>query len=610
MYRRTICVFLFITSGFVIADEKVNHEQNARSRLINEISNTQMRGIKVKPETLAKLKVMAPADGKIALGLAAIYQDGLGEYEEESHESRQEELKWLTMAANSGCATAKFHLGIRLSECRILGKDKERASRYLGKARDAHVTAAGWSLGDDMFESPEPTASPTEAVDIHFSDSVAQLRQIIDQQHTPDCWVVSDIDYVLCAPKDLLGRPKGQTLCQMLMRLDPRWNDEEPRRQLAECMMCEMEYELVDPDIPQLFINLKNRGIPTLALTRISFDMKKVDALDWRIRQLGEFGLVFDIQMDTNERFPIGEEGNLGAYRHHVIRSGKNQKGDALGYFMDFIKKGEPKKLIFIDNNRQYLESVRRTCTKRHIEFCGIQFVSEKFERDAKPNIQTIAKQLEILTSRGKFIPYDEAARFNMQPLMPVCSMPEDEAILSDFAYATTHHARESCEAILEKVARGNYLAKACAACLYHEGIGGVQKDACLGRQYAYESAEYLEEDADNKFVAYILARMFGQGIGVGSEKDKAEALLKESKEQGNPKAAEALETDFIHTGKAPLTVLNDLNRTIQMLRELESMGNQRARRELAVIMEKLKKIMPDMPEIMFGVTIEWVKQP
>lgn len=508
---------------------------------------------KMQSKTLSQLKERAQHDDHIKIVLAEIYRSGYGEYDAESPEGRREEIMLLEAAAQNGCNEAYFRLGVIYSSSQMTERNKEKSLYYLRLAKDKKITAAEWSLGDDIFESLEEDFSPRNEMDIFKVSSVQQIRDLLPSQLTMKCWFISDIDYALITPKDPLGRSKGQLICQAILRSDPRWRDEESRRQLIEHMMCKLEYELMDPEIPDLIQHIKDLGIPTLAMTRINLEMKEIDALTWRIDHLASFGLHFDAHVESDERV---DWSGWGGYWKGVIRAGKNQKGEALGYFMDNIKKEQPSKIIFIDNSRRYLESVKRLCKKRGIQFCGLHFVGHNLESDPDPDPSVIDKQIEMLASTGNILLYAEAARLVNEEDSPeaLAGTSEEDNLFKKWENIINYGSEDSTKYIMESAERKHYLAEACLASLYYEGWGGIEQNRERALHYARECSRKLHEEADkdNKYALYFVGHMYKIGVGIKQDEKKAFDFFVKSAHKGNARAMSVVGLCYLRGQGAP----------------------------------------------------------
>ncbi len=187
--------------------------------------------------------------------------------------------------------------------------------------------------------------------------------------------VLLDIDYTLIVPCDAALLPCGNRLRkQYLYRLDV------PRRELLQSIIAlESEEKLIDDGFLEVINLLKEKNISVFGFTALDTGKYgKIENLeDWRLKVLEKLGIAFSsvthhksiIQLHK----PSQHNGNYPVFKNGVVFTNRQSKGKIFTAFVDLLK-NKPKKVIFIDDSRQYLESVEGAAKKLDIEFVGFHY--------------------------------------------------------------------------------------------------------------------------------------------------------------------------------------------------------------------------------------------
>lgn len=260
----------------------------------------------------------------------------------------------------------------------------------------------------DAEEEPSIKLSYTNKIQrIATFSQLAELTKpyIQSEEGRRETWFITDVDHVLITPRDIFGRPKGQTICQHLMR-DGRYEGQGKVDDIVEDMISKLEYILIEEDARALITELVQKGMTVLALTGLRVEFIKKDLIEWRVNQLNGLGLQFNGFTEPGTRVDWDKGGR---YKNGIIRAGSNEKGDALLYYIDNIRKETPKRVFFIDNSLKYLLSVQKACESIGVEYHGIHYVSEAFELDPNPDEKVIEWQLTHLAETGETLDYETA---------------------------------------------------------------------------------------------------------------------------------------------------------------------------------------------------------
>jgi hypothetical protein len=76
------------------------------------------------------------------------------------------------------------------------------------------------------------------------------------------------------------------------------------------------------------------------------------------------------------------------------------------------VVKWKPKKIIFVDDNADYLKSVSYMCEENSIEFIGFQYLAEVFNQDKEINPEIAKIQIKILDEKQIWLQDNEVANY------------------------------------------------------------------------------------------------------------------------------------------------------------------------------------------------------
>lgn len=231
-----------------------------------------------------------------------------------------------------------------------------------------------------------------------------------------DTLVVFDIDLVLITPSDeifiLCFTDEGQKLLVDIH--EDLWNrlplhDVE---EMQSILMLTQPWRPVTTETAKIFNQIKANGYKVLGLTASSTGtFGKIRSMEkWRTDELKSVGITFD------KYFINAKSGSLDSYipnigeyyakaRHACFPAAENgiiftctiPKGETLDAYLQFAKI-KPKKIIFIDDRLNNLETVREYCKQSNIEFIGYEYTAIKEQaKRLKLNPRRTRLQFKIL---------------------------------------------------------------------------------------------------------------------------------------------------------------------------------------------------------------------
>ena len=224
--------------------------------------------------------------------------------------------------------------------------------------------------------------------------------------------VVFDIDNTLYSPKDLLLRPCGIDFFKQLIFQYAAQISSEQLRYLSSIMITQRSVDLIDPNIPGIIKELQSNDIKTMALTAMQTGpYGQIESMeDWRYEELRKLDIDFRtafpeyphiIFEDMNKTYgqPVFKQGILASSRH--------TKGDVLVAFLKHIR-WHPKKVIFIDDHIEFIDSVSEEMKSRGIQFSGFHFVTEQFSTE-KVNEEVARLQFKYLIEHATWLSDSQA---------------------------------------------------------------------------------------------------------------------------------------------------------------------------------------------------------
>lgn len=222
--------------------------------------------------------------------------------------------------------------------------------------------------------------------------------------------VIFDVDYVLTTPSDeifiMSNTPEG---LEIIKNFDDHLWAKLPREEVNDIQSAwalTAQWRAVTPDTAKIFNEIKSRGYKILGLTasgtggfgRIPSQEK------WRVDELQSIGITFDPYFvnakpglldqfipNISQQYAKAKQACFPAASNGIIFTCKVSKGDTLDAYLQFANI-HPKKIIFIDDRTNNLETVSAYCKKNNIEFIGYEYTAIKEQ----------AKKLTLNPQRAK----------------------------------------------------------------------------------------------------------------------------------------------------------------------------------------------------------------
>jgi hypothetical protein len=231
------------------------------------------------------------------------------------------------------------------------------------------------------------------------TNNLADVRSLLDKEAGQETLVIFDVDDVLIAPTDEFAiiDPIRKKLSK---ELKSKYDREKHQILLSDFFM-KRKVRLVNPRIIGLLNNLKERHIPTTALTGWwTGRFGNILAMEeLRFKGLSEVNISFAgmSPFKGDNKFPdLQTKGGIPIIKNGIILTALADKGDTLLAALDKAKL-KFKKVIFIDDDLAQIESVGKACKKIGTHFIGIHYTEAKLIPLPKLDETTEKLRFEIL---------------------------------------------------------------------------------------------------------------------------------------------------------------------------------------------------------------------
>lgn len=187
--------------------------------------------------------------------------------------------------------------------------------------------------------------------------------------------VLLDIDFTVMKPCDASLLPCGWHLRkQYLHTLDLK-----RREYLQSIIALECKEELMDISYLEIIKQLEEKGVPVFGLTALEVGRYgKIEHLeDWRLSNLKQVGIDLSNSLKDKSLISLNTvpeyNGNYPLLKNGVLFTNRQPKGLIFSTFVGCLDH-KPKKVIFIDDNLEYLKSVEHAALGLGMEFIGFHY--------------------------------------------------------------------------------------------------------------------------------------------------------------------------------------------------------------------------------------------
>lgn len=251
---------------------------------------------------------------------------------------------------------------------------------------------------------------------------ISSIHEIKSQLESvsQETWVIFDVDDTLTyKASNIIFQPwfrKTEVGKRFRAQLIKHGKSQEDPRVYQLHVLTKRMIDNVDQPIELGVVNLiktlQGRGLTVIALTKCITGF-----VDGTLIQKLRYEKLLEVDIDFSSSFEEQEiifddltssSGRNPMFYKGILFTDEFTKGQTLGKFLDVMKL-KPKKVIFIDDNEDYISSVRDELAKRGIEFQGYHYrAADNLNQEIDPKI--IDYQLEYLKKHNEIIS-DEKAR-------------------------------------------------------------------------------------------------------------------------------------------------------------------------------------------------------
>lgn len=256
-----------------------------------------------------------------------------------------------------------------------------------------------------------------EAADFQTVSTATELESYFQKKYNSQTLIIFDVDYVLITPKDKVFRFAGEQngLRKQLFNSLKSASYEKYKvingrkiplfDYLMSVVITLSQNEPVDPQMAPLIAKLQKQNFPIIALTQNqSGPIGLIPSQSTKkINDLKEIGIEFRnsyFGMDCIILHDVISKGGFHpVYDRGVIFANGAGKGDALKAFL-ISQNFRPEKVIFIDDRKEYLESVANALKTLGIPYVGLQFI-QMLEKNEKVDSIISQYQFNFLLENG-----------------------------------------------------------------------------------------------------------------------------------------------------------------------------------------------------------------
>jgi len=236
--------------------------------------------------------------------------------------------------------------------------------------------------------------------------NITPVKTFLENAQTNDL-VVFDVDCTLFIPEDLSLRPAGKAFFLKQFAEFSKTMPEEQIKLLGSKILLERSIRHVEEDTLHLVQSLQTRNIKTIALSSLfTGRFGQISYMEeWRIAELKKLGYDFTSAFPRYSHIVFGDiirKDSLPIFKDGVLFSARHSKGEILQAFLRRIK-WTPKRVIFIDDSLESLESVSEAMEQDGIAYVGIHYRAHE-KLDGVFSEAVAMKQFDHLKIKEKWL--------------------------------------------------------------------------------------------------------------------------------------------------------------------------------------------------------------
>lgn len=215
---------------------------------------------------------------------------------------------------------------------------------------------------------------------VNTMQEIASYLEIADYETL----VIFDVDMVLVQPSEPAFQMPNMIRHRSAAKRISQTIPPGKKELFLTLMLLGSDSILIDPTTPCLIHNLKESGIPTIALTaNLTGPLGNIPSLDWwKVKRLSALGIDFAPSAPLKTNLTLGGlpsyRGHYSSYLQGVLFANGSvcPKGDVLVHFLN-LAHFHPTRVIFIDDKEENLKNVEAALLNYdpNIEYEGIQYL-------------------------------------------------------------------------------------------------------------------------------------------------------------------------------------------------------------------------------------------
>lgn len=251
----------------------------------------------------------------------------------------------------------------------------------------------------------------SEIIEAYDLSELADHFQTLDAQSL----LLWDVDSTLIVPADQVLSPGNEDFRE---ELETQYLGSKTYQEvgwLVSKIFHRMSFCLVDEQVVDLISTLRNRSIPMLGFTAMETGpFGVIESMEeWRINQLRDLGIDFSAVFPQHSDLEWEETSpfyGYPAFREGILCSDRLPKGVVLTTFLQKIE-WRPTRILFIDDNLNFLKSVDTAMEALNIPFIGVHY--RAVERIKSPLDEELAHhQFHLLINEQVWLPDHEAKTY------------------------------------------------------------------------------------------------------------------------------------------------------------------------------------------------------
>lgn len=252
-------------------------------------------------------------------------------------------------------------------------------------------------------------------IEIQSFDSLIKKNQDFNK----DDLFIFDIDGVLIKPKDVVLRKSFMEFVQSLMSSGIRLKSKKDLEVFFSKLRLQAKMEIIDKNSLVLIKKLENSKVKVIALSggRYLGDTGAFGVIpsleDLRLKETKELNIEFSNTFSSNNFIDFLDNKEFiqtqkPIFKNGILFSGRLPKGKVLIEFLKYLH-WIPKRIFFIDDRLENLESVQTELQNIQIEFYGFKYNDPSLDLE-NVNQQIVELQKSHLLEKEEWLS-DEVAK-------------------------------------------------------------------------------------------------------------------------------------------------------------------------------------------------------